>query len=35
MNPSIQLREVVLDKVKFTNKAFLKETLIIDGLEQN
>jgi len=35
MNPSIELRELVLDKVKFRNKALLKETLIIDGLEQN
>jgi len=35
MNPSIKLRELVLDKVKFRNKALLKETLIIDGLEQN
>jgi len=32
MNPSIELRELVLDKVKFRNKALLKETLIIDGL---
>jgi len=35
MNPSIELRELVLDKVKFINKALLKETFIIDGLEQN
>ena len=35
MNPSIELRELVLDKVKFRNKALLKETLIIDGLKQN
>jgi len=35
MNPSIELRELVLDGVKFRNKALLKETLIIDGLEQN
>ena len=35
MNPSIELRELVLDRVKFINKALLKETLIIDGLEQN
>ena len=33
MNPSIELKE--LDSVKFRNKALLKETLIIDGLEQN
>jgi len=35
MNPSIELRELILDKVKFRNKALLKKTLIIDGLEQN
>ena len=35
MNPSIELRELVLNRVKFKNKALLKETLIIDGLEQN
>jgi len=35
MNPSIELRELVLDRVKFRNKALLKETLIIDDLEQN
>ena len=35
MNPSIELRELVLDKVKFRNKALLKETLIIDDLEQD
>ena len=35
MNLSIELKELVLDKVKFRNKALLKETLIIDGLEQN
>jgi len=35
MNPSIELRELVLDRVKFRNKALLKETLIIDGLEQS
>ena len=35
MNPSIKLKELVLDRVKFKNKALLKETLIINGLEQN
>jgi len=35
MNPSIELRELVLDMVKFRNKALLKETFIIDDLEQN
>ena len=35
MNPSIELKELVLDRVKFRNKELLKETLIIDGLEQN
>jgi len=35
MNPSIELRELVLDMVKFKNKALLKETFRIDGLEQN
>jgi len=35
MNLSIELRELVLDRVKFRNKALLNETLIIDGLEQN
>jgi len=35
MNPSIKLRELVLDRVKLKNKALLKETLIIDDLEQN
>ena len=35
MNPSIELRELVLDRVKFINKASLKETLKIDGLELN
>ena len=35
MNPSIELRELVLDKVKFRNKALMKETLTIDDLEQN
>ena len=35
MNPSIELRELVLDRVKFKNKALLKETLIIDDLEHN
>ena len=35
MNPSIELRELVLDRVKFINKALLKETLIINGLEKN
>ena len=35
MNPSIELRELVLDRVKFRNKALLKESLIIDDLEQN
>ena len=34
MNPSIKLRELVLDRVKFRNKALLKETLIIDDLGQ-
>ena len=34
MNPSIELRELVLDRVKFRNKALLEETLIIDDLEQ-
>jgi len=33
MNPSIELRELVENRVKFINKALLKETLIIDGLE--
>jgi len=33
MNPSIELRELVLDRVKLRNKALLKETLIIDDLE--
>jgi len=33
MNPSIELRELVLDRVKFRNKALPKETLIIDDLE--
>jgi len=32
INPSIELRELVLDRVKFINKALLKETLIIDDL---
>ena len=35
MNSSIELRELVLDMIKFINKALLKETLIIDGLEWN
>ena len=35
MNPSVELKELVLDKAKFRNKALLKETLIIDGLKQN
>ena len=35
MNPSIELGEQVLDRVKFRNKALLKETLIIDDLEHN
>ena len=35
MNPSIELRELVLDRVEFINKALLKETLIIGGLKQN
>ena len=35
MNPSIELRELVLERVKFRNKALLKETLIINDLEQN
>jgi len=33
MNPSIELKELVLDRVKLRNKALLKETLIIDDLE--
>jgi len=33
MNPSIELKELVLDRVKFRNKAMLKETMIIDDLE--
>ena len=33
INPSIKLKELVLDRVKFRNKALLKETLIIDDLE--
>jgi len=33
MNPSIELRELVLDRIKFRNKALLKKILIIDGLE--
>ena len=33
MNSSIELKELVLDRVKFRNKALLKETLIIDGLK--
>jgi len=35
MNPSIELRELVLDRVKFRNKALLKETLISDDLEHD
>jgi len=35
MNSSIELRELVLDRVKFKNKALLKETLNIDDLEHN
>lgn len=35
MNPSIELIELVLDGVKFKNKALFKEKLIIDDLEQN
>ena len=35
MNLSIELRGLVLDRVKFRNKALLKETLIIVDLEQN
>ena len=35
MNPSVELKELVLDKAKFRNKALLKETLMIDGLEHN
>ena len=35
MNPSIELRELVLDRVKFRNKALLIEILIMDDLEQN
>ena len=34
MNPSIENRELVLDRVKFINKALLKETFIIDGLDK-
>ena len=35
MNPSIELRELLLDRVEFRNKALLKEILIIDDLKQN
>ena len=35
MNPSIELKEQVLDRVKFRNKSLLRETLIMDDLEQN
>ena len=35
MNSSMELRKLVLDRVKLKNKELLKETLIIDGLEQN
>ena len=35
MNPSIELRELVLDRVKIRNKALLTGTLILDDLEQN
>ena len=35
MNLSIELRELVLDMVKFKNKALFEETLIIDDLEQD
>jgi len=35
INPSIELMELVLDRVEFRNNALLKETLIIDDLEQN
>ena len=35
MNPSIKLKELVLVRVKCRNMTLLKETLIIDGLEQN
>ena len=35
MNPSIEFKELVLDRVKFKDKALLKETLIINDLEQN
>jgi len=35
MNPSIELRELVFDRVKFRNKALLKETLIMDDLKYN
>jgi len=35
MNPSIELRKLVLDRVKFRNKALLKETLIIGGFKKN
>ena len=35
MNSSIELRDLVLDRVKFKNKALLKETLNIDDLEHN
>jgi len=31
----MELRKLVLDRVKLKNKELLKETLIIDGLEQN
>ena len=33
INQSIELRELVLDRFKFINKALLKETLMIDGLK--
>jgi len=35
MNTRIELRELVLDRVKFKNKALFEETLIIDDLEQD
>jgi len=35
MNPSIELRELVLDRVKLRNKSLLKETLKMDDFEQN
>ena len=35
INTSIELKELVLDRVKFRNKALLNEKLIIGGLEKN